>query len=183
MRRKSFAQLVLSLAFLLTLADRREVAAANMRSFIEAVRRKAPVVYVASVREVRLLSRTHFDIKERAVVDVLAVMRGRGTKPSQATIGYSSYDDKTSMLAGGPQYQLRPGVMVVVFANSFATTIPPGYLLHGTRGELLKRIEALRDALGHMSPDQLKMHEIDDEDRYVQLEMYDKLASYLRASK
>src|SRR5437762_12826 len=80
MRRKSFAQFVLGFVFLLTLADTREVTAANMRSFIESVRRKAPVVYVGSVREVRLLSRTHFDIKERAVVDVLAVMRGRGTK-------------------------------------------------------------------------------------------------------
>ena len=47
--------------------------AANMRSFIEAVRRKATVVYVGSVKEVHLLTRTKFDIKARARVEVLAL--------------------------------------------------------------------------------------------------------------
>src|SRR5436190_1690932 len=145
------------------------MAAANMRSFIEGVRRKATVVYVGSIKEVRLLTRTKFDIKARALVDVLSVMRSPGTNPSQATIEYSSYDDKTPMLEGGPQYQLRPGVNVVVFANSFASNIPPGYLLQGSREELLHRVEALRDALSHMSADQLKVHEINEEDRRIQL--------------
>jgi hypothetical protein len=103
--------------------------AANMRSFIEAVRRKATVVYVGSVKEVHLLTRTKFDIKARAVVDVLTVVRSPGTNPHEATVEYSSFDDKTPMLAGGPQYQLAPGTEVVVFAKSFASTIPPGYLL------------------------------------------------------
>jgi hypothetical protein len=44
------------------------------------------------------------------------------------------------MLGGGPQYQLRPGVKIVVFANSFGSTIPPGYLLQGSREELLQRV-------------------------------------------
>ena len=79
---------------------------ANMRSFIESVRRKAPVVYVGSVKEVRLLQRTKFDIKAKAIVDIKSVMRTPGSNPQQATIEYSSYDDKTPMLAGGPQYQL-----------------------------------------------------------------------------
>jgi len=154
-----------------------------MRSFIEGVRRKATVVYVGSIKEVRLLERTKFDIKARAGVDVLSVVRSPGTNPREATIEYSSYDDKTPMSAGGPQYQLQPGVKVVAFANSFASNIPPGYLLQGSREELLHRVEALRDALSHMSADQLKMHEISEEDRRIQLALYEKLCAYLRASK
>ena len=144
---------------------------------------KFRVVYVGSVREVQLLTRTKFDIKARAVVDVLAMMRSPGANPREATLEYSSYDDKTPMLAGGPQYQLQPGVKVVVFANSFASSIPPGYLIQGSREELLHRVEALRDAVSHMSADQLKVHEINEEDRRIQLALYEKLSGYLRASK
>ena len=118
-----------------------------MRNFIESVRRKALVVYVGSVKEVRSLKRTKFDINAKAVVAINAVMRTPGTSPSQATIEYSSFDEKTPMLEGGPQYQLRPGATVIIFANSFEASIPPGYLLQGSREELLQRIEALRDAL------------------------------------
>jgi hypothetical protein len=176
-------QLALVAVFLLVSTDTSQVVAANLRSFIEGVRRKATVVYVGSVKEVRLLTRTKFDIKARALVDVLAVARGPGTNPREATIEYSSYDDKTPMLEGGPQYQLRPGVKVVVFANSFASTIPPGYLLQGSGEELLHRVEALRDALSHMSPDQLKAHEINEEDRRIQLALYDNLCANLRTPK
>jgi hypothetical protein len=154
-----------------------------MRSFIEAVRRKAPVVYVGSVKEVRLLQRTKFDIKAKAIVDINAVVRTPGSNPQQATIEYSSYDDKTPMLAGGPQYQLRPGVSVIVFANSFDANILPGYLVQGSRQELLQRVEALRDALGKMSPDQLKVNEITEDDRRVQMSLYEKLSASLRAAK
>ena len=159
-----------------------QVMAANMRSFIETVRRKATVVYVGSVKEVQLLTRTKFDIKARAVIDVLAVVRGPGN-PREATIEYSSFDDKTPMLEGGPQYQLRPGIKVVAFANSFGSTIPPGYLLQGSREELLQRVIALRDGLSQMSSDQLKVHEIDEEDRRIQLALYEKLCAYLRTAK
>src|SRR5947199_9710620 len=137
MNRKSFAQLALVSVFLLISADNDQLTAANMRTFIEGVRRKAPVVYVGSVRKVDLLARTKFDIKARAVVDVLAVMRSPGTNPREASIEYSSYDDKTPMSEGGRQYQLRPGVKLVVFANSFASSIRPGYLLQGNSKELL----------------------------------------------
>src|SRR5436309_16065800 len=106
MNRKSFAQLALVSVFLLISADDDQLTAANIRSFIEGVRRKAPVVYVGSVREVQLLTRTKFDIKARAVVSVSAVARGPRPKPSEATVDYSSYDDTTAMLARGPQYQL-----------------------------------------------------------------------------
>src|SRR5262249_10218627 len=157
--------------------------AANMRSFIESVRRKAPVVYVASVKEVRLLERTKFDIKAKAVVDIMAIMRTPGTSPRQATIEYSSFDEKTPMLQGGPPYRLRPGVSVIVFANSFDASIPPGYLVQGSHQELLQRVEALRESLSKMSADQLKVNEITEEDRRVQMSLYDKLSSYFRAAK
>ncbi len=183
MCRKSFVPQTIALVCLLTSIGTSQVMAANMRSFIEAVRRKATVVYVGSVKEVRLLTRTKFDIKARAVVDVSAVMRSPGTNPREATIEYSSYDDKTPMLEGGPQYQLRPGGKVVIFANSFVSAIPPGYLMQGSREELLQRVVALRDSLSRMSPDQLKVHEINEEDRRIQLELYEKLSAYLRTSK
>jgi hypothetical protein len=157
--------------------------AANMRSFIETVRRKAPVVYIGSVKEVRLLTRTKFDIKARAVIDVATVMRSPGGNPREATLDYSSFDDKTPMLAGGPQYQLRPGLNVVVFANSFAGALPPGYLIQGNREELLERAVALRDTLSHMSSEQLRTNEIDEGDRRVQLELYNNLCGYLRTAK
>ena len=110
MNRKSFVPYTLVLVCLLILTDTNQVMTANMRSFIEAVRRKAPVVYVGSVREVQLLTRTKFDIKARAVVSVSAVVRGPVTKPPEAIVEYSSFDQKTPMLEGDPQYQLRPGV-------------------------------------------------------------------------
>ena len=154
-----------------------------MRSFIESVRRKAAVVYVGSIKEVRVLQRTTFDIKAKAVVDIKAVIRTPESNPQQASIEYSSYDDKTPMLEGGPQYQLQRGLWVVVFANSFDANIPPGYLVQGSRQELLERVEALRHALGKLSPDQLEVNEITDDDRQVQMSLYQKLSAYLSAAK
>src|SRR6266478_7070311 len=136
---RSFALIALVSVFLLIPTDSSHVTAANMRTFIEAVRRTATVVYVGSVKEMHLLTRAKFDIKARALVDVLAIVRSPGTNPREATVEYSSFDDKTPMLEAGPQYQLRPGIKVVVFANSFASQIPPRYLLHGSREELLQR--------------------------------------------
>ena len=182
MFRKPVAPYALVVVCLLASTDTSRVVAANMRSFIEAVRRKATVVYVGSVKEVQLLTRTKFDIKARAVVDVLAIARGSGN-PRQATLEYSSFDDKTPMLEGGPQYQLKPGIKVVVFANSFSSTVPPGYLLQGSSDELLQRLAALRDSLSKMSPDQLKVNEINEEDRRIQLELYEKVRTYVRTSK
>jgi len=183
METKSVRRYTFLLVCVLISGDAAHLLGANMRSFIESVRRKAPVVYVGSVKEVRLLQRTKFDIKAKAVVDIKSVMRTPGSDPQQATIEYSSYDDKTPMLEGGPQYQLRSGVSVIVFANSFDANIPPGYLAQGSRQELLQRVEALRDALGKMSPDQLKVHEITEDDRRVQMSLYEKLSAYLRAAK
>jgi hypothetical protein len=183
LKTKSLRRYTLLLTCVLISGDAVDLFGANMRSFIESVRRKAPVVYVGSVKEVRLLERTKFDIKAKAVVDIKAVVRTPGSNPQQATIEYSSYDDKTPILEGGPQYQLRPGVSVIVFANSFDANILPGYLVQGSRQELLQRVEALRDALSKMSPDQLKVHEITEDDRRVQISLYEKLSAYLRAAK
>jgi len=183
MKTKSLGRYTFLLTCILISGDAAHLPGANMRSFIEAVRRKAPVVYVGSVKEVRLLQRTKFDIKAKAVMDIKTVMRTPGSNPQQATIEYSSYDDKTPMMEGGPQYQLRPGVSVILFANSFDASIPPGYLLHGSRQELLQRVEALRDALTKMSPDQLKVNEITQDDRRVQMSLYEKLSAFLRAAK
>lgn len=174
---KSGAQVVLCV--LISTIAATQVAAVNLRSFIEAVRRKAAVVYVGSVKEVRALERTKFDIKARAVVTVSAVARGPASGTTEAVLDYSSYDDKTPMLAGGPQYQLRPGATVVVFADSFRGGIPPGYLLHGTRDEVLERVKGLRDKLKQMSADELKRNEIDEGDRQVQLALYEKLRGQL----
>ena len=183
MDRKRLAPLALVSVFVVISTDTSQVTAANMRNFIEAVRRKAAVVYIGSVRKVDLLKRTKFDIKVRALVDVLAVMRGPGTNPGEATVEYSSYDDKTPMLERGPQYQLLSGVKIVVFTNSFASTIPPGYLLQRSREELLQRVEALHDALSHMSPERLKANEVNEDDRRIQLALYEKLCAYFRTSK
>ena len=180
---KRLIQCSLGLVSVLICADAAHLSGANMRNFIESVRRKALVVYVGSVTEVRLLQRTKFDIKAKAVVAIKAVMRAPGTAPSPATIEYSSFDEKTPMLEGGPQYQLRPNATVIIFANSFEASIPPGYLLQGSREELLQRIEALRNALREMSADQLQVNEITEQDRDVQLRLYEKLTAYLRAVK
>ena len=183
MRTKSLKGHSLILACALISGDAVHLLGANMRSFIESVRRKAPVVYVGFVKEVHVLQRTKFDIKAKAVVDIKAVMRTPGNNPQQAIIEYSSYDEKTPMLEGGPQYQLRPGVSVIVFANSFDASIPPGYLAQGNRQELLQRVDALRDSLAKMSSDQLKVNEITEDDRRVQMSLYEKLSAYLRAAK
>ena len=180
---KSVRWHVFLLACVLICGGATHLLGANMRSFIESVRRKAPVVYVGSVKEVRVLQRTKFDIKAKAFVDIKAVARTPASNPPQATIEYSSFDEKTPMLEGGPQYQLRPGVSVIVFANSFDASIPPGYVLQGSHQELLQRVEAMRDALGKMSPDQLKVNEITEDDRRVQISLYEKLSAYLRAAK
>jgi hypothetical protein len=183
MKTKSVGRYTFLLMCVLISAHAAHLLGANMRSFIESVRRKAQVVYVGSVKDVRVLQRTKFDIKAKAVVDIKAVLRTPGSNPQQATIEYSSYDDKTPMLAGGPQYQLQPGVSVIAFADSFDARIPPGYLVQGSRQELLQRVEVLRDALEKMSPEQLKVNEITEDDRRVQMSLYEKLSASLRAAK
>src|SRR5204862_3926063 len=108
LKTKSLRRYTFLLTCVLISGDAVHLLGANMRSFIESVRRKAPVVYVGSVKEVRVLQRTKFDINAKAFVHIKAVMRTAGSIPQQASIECSSYDDKTPMLEGGLQYQLRP---------------------------------------------------------------------------
>ena len=183
MKTRSVRRYMFLLVCVLISGDNAHLLGANMRSFIESVRRKAPVVYVGTVKEVRVLQRTKFDIKAKALLDIKTVMRTPGNIPQQASIEYSSFDDKTPMLEGGPQYQLQPALSVIVFANSFDASIPPGYLVQGNHQELLKRVDSLRDGLARMSSDQLKVNEITEDDRLVQMSLYDKLSAYLRARK
>ena len=70
LKTKSLRRYTFLLTCVLIFGDAVHLFGANMRSFIEAVRRKAPVVYVGSVKEVRLLQRTKFDIKAKAIVDI-----------------------------------------------------------------------------------------------------------------
>jgi len=105
---KIFRRYGLLLACVLICGAAEDLFPANMRSFVEFVRRQAPVVYVGSVKEGRVLQRTKFDIKAKAVVDVKAVTQTTGSNPQQASIEYSSYDEKTPMLEGGPQYNCGP---------------------------------------------------------------------------
>ena len=94
MGKKSVVRQALVFLCLLMSTEASQVMAANMRNFIETVRRKATVVYVGSIKEVRLLTRTKFDIKARAVVDVLAVVRVPGKNPREAALDYSSFETK-----------------------------------------------------------------------------------------
>jgi len=57
------------------------------------------------------------------------------------------------------------------------------FLVRGNRQELLQRVDVLGDALSKTSPDQLKANEITEEDRPVQISLYEKLSASLRAGK
>ena len=70
-----------------------------------------------------------------------------------------------------------------MFTNSFDASIPPGYLVQGNHQESLHRVDVLRDALSKMSPDQLKANDITEEDRRVQMSLYEKFSASLRAAK
>jgi hypothetical protein len=55
--------------------------------------------------------------------------------------------------------------------------------LQGSRQELLQRVEAPRDTRSKMSPDQLKVNEITEDDRRVQMSLYEKFSAFLRAAQ
>jgi hypothetical protein len=55
--------------------------------------------------------------------------------------------------------------------------------VRGSRQELQRQVEALRDTLNKMSPEQLKVNEITEEDRRVQMSLYEKLSTSLLAAK
>ena len=73
------------------------------------------------------------------------------------------------------------------FQLSFLPTLSkPGFRLDiscTSRQELLERVQALRDALSKMFPDQLKLNEFTEDDRRVQMSLYEKLSAFLGAAK
>lgn len=169
--------LVAALAFVAWVS--REAAAANVLSFIEANRRKADVVYIGIVRDVQEQTRTRFSIQARAKLEVVYTARGPARAPRDAAIEFSTYDERTPALAGGPQYRLAVGDHVIVFAQAFRGGYP-FFLLQGDRSGLRQSIEGLNERLRHMTRQQLEFEGITEADRKVQLDLYQALLAELK---
>lgn len=177
---KRLATSLLALSVLLPWLAQHPLWAANPRNHIEAVKRKARVVYVGVVREVSEL-RGGLDISARATIRVLSVLRApAGTSAAEATLEYSSYDEKAPPLTGGPQYRLPRGTMVLVFTSSFSGAA--GYVLHGSRADLLRQVEVLREGAARMTDTQLKFNEITEDDRRVQVQLYESVSAFLHST-
>jgi len=154
--------------------------AANMRDYIEAARAKAAVVYVGVVTKVDVLERGKLALIARAHLRVVGALRGARDTPREAVLRYSSYDDKTPPLEGGPQYLLKPDMWVLAFAPSFDATVPPGYLAFGDKADLVRHVERLRDGLATMPAEAFKVQQIDEAHRKAQLELYDRALAVLK---
>ena len=85
------------------------------------------------------------------------------------------------MMAGGPQYQPSRARWCWSSGDS-ESNAPPKYLLQGSREELLERVKGLRDNLKQMAAEELKRNEIDEDDRQVQIALYEKLSGQLGAT-
>lgn len=153
--------------------------AANIRSYLEA-RRITPVVYVGVVEEERILERTKFALQATASVRVLGVVKSLSKRtPAEATLRYASWDDRTPPLAGGPQYKLAKGMYVLAFAASFDDRFPDGFLIRGTKDEVLAWARRQREEVAKWTDEQLKFNEITEADRKPQLAVYDKVIDLL----
>lgn len=171
---------VLTLLLVFMLAPVGNLSAANIKSFIESVRR-APVVYVGVVREVTQVGRDKFAITARATIEIVTVARGADTPAHTASFPYLSYDEKTPMMDGPPQYVLQPGTWVLVFADTLDST--PRYLRQGDRAEVARVIAQLSEALDAMTSDKLAFNEITEADRTAQRALYRRLIQSLPASE
>ena len=87
------------------------------------------------------------------------------------------------MLEGGLQYQLRPGDSVIVFGQLLRCKHSAWIFGKGSGQGLPQGVEALRVALRKMSPDQLKANEITEEDRRVQINLYNNVSAQLGADR
>ena len=178
---------------LMTLHGALPAAAANIRDHIEKVRIEAPVVYVGHVDAVETLGRTKFDVQARATVRVARMFRG-AAQATRAQLRYSSWDDSTPPLTGGPQYQLRQGSLVLAFASSLDATMPPGSLVHGEPGYLVDMVNGWKQSLfwmnlGQWAIDELPASErplaetlregVTEENRKSQLRLYDEVLAFL----
>ena len=178
-RRTFLAGCGVGLGVSLILAYPRLTSAANILNYIESIRRAAPVVYVGTVTEVQLMSRTSFDVQARAVVRILAVGRGQRPASGLASLHYSTYDDQTPPNDGGLQYMLASGATILAFASSFDDGSPSS-LWQGTPNEIRGVIESLSANLKSMSSENLAFEGITKEDRATQLSLYDTLLVSLR---
>ena len=154
---------------------------ANPKNHVEA-RRNTPIVYVGVVERVDVVKREKLDFRARATLRVASVVRGAASdRPATATLEYDTWDERTPPYAGGPQYRVAPGALVVVFAGSFAAHAPPAYVLHGSKEALLHQVEAHRAAAAGWTADHLAFQEIGEEDRRRQLRLYEALAAVVRS--
>ena len=155
--------------------------AAHPKNHVEA-RRNTPIVYVGVVERVDVVKRETLGFRARATVRVASVVRGaRSDRPATATLEYDTWDERTPPYAGGPQYRVAPGTMLVVFADSFAAHAPPAYLLHGSKEDLLRQIEAHRAAAAGWTSEHLGFQEIDEDARRRQVRLYEALAAVVRS--
>lgn len=170
---------VLALVLVFVACVSREAAAANVMSFIEANRRKADVVYIGIVRDVQEQTRTRFSIEAQAHLEIIFTARGKASLLRKAMIEYSTYDERTPALDGGPQYRLAVGDHVIVFAQTFQGGHPL-FLLQGDRSGLQQRIGGLNERLRHMTRQQLEFEGITEADQKVQLDLYQALLAELK---
>jgi len=168
------------LAALLSLSTAR---AANIRNHIEAVRRGAAIVYLGAVRNVELSEQEpRNSLEALAEIRVLFVARSpSGETPSAATLEYPTWDDEHPPHDGDGQYRLEPGSLVVVFKDDWGGE-RLRYLLQGPREELLADLESRRNSLAGMSDEDLEFHEIDEDGRRVQLELYERIVAHLESA-
>jgi hypothetical protein len=153
--------------------------AANIKNFIEAARH-TPVVYVGIVRDVKQLSRDKFAITAQARVQLKVVGRG-GDAPAVGGFRYLTFDDEMLPMDGPPEYVLRPGMWVLVFADTFDSSYAPNYLRNGDRAELQGLIEKFADSAVAMTAENLAFNEITATQRDEQVALYRRLLEQLKA--
>lgn len=181
MRKRTLAVVVL-FGVLGVLSSLSTARAANLRNHIEAVRRSAAVVYLGVVGNVELAEQEpRKNLEARAEVRVLFVARSpTGETPAAAILEYPTWDDEHPPYDGDGQYRLRTGSLVVVFTDAWDGE-QIRYLLKGSREELLADLESRRDGLAEMSAEELEFHEIDEDGRRVQAELYERIVSHLES--
>ncbi|MEO7936547.1 MAG: hypothetical protein ABIR27_09850 [Dokdonella sp.] len=82
-----------------------------------------------------------------ATVKVLAVARGQAPTSGEASLRFSTYDEKTPESDGGLQYKIRSQDCALVFADSFEQGWPSA-LWQGTPVEIVKLIQSLANSFG-----------------------------------
>jgi hypothetical protein len=169
---------IVGIALALPLLAPPSARAANARSFIEAVRAQAPIVYWGTVSDVDTHDRSALTIRARASIRIGGLVRGQGGIAT-ATIEYSGFDDLTPALEGGPQYQLHVGEEVVVFTDGLLGS-RPRFLMSGRHEDVVRQAQGLRDRLAAMPEAQLQGQEISAAIRKTQITLYDRLLGSLR---